>query len=94
VTFHATRLASLARSELRLAGGRPRREAVSGPDSLTPSERRVAELVAAGSSNREAAQALFVTEKTIETHLGRAYKKLGVRSRGQLADLATEFASD
>jgi len=52
---------------------------------LTPSERRVAELVAAGQSNRQVAAALFVTERTVEGHLSRVYAKLGVRSRSQLA---------
>jgi DNA-binding CsgD family transcriptional regulator len=51
---------------------------------LTVSERRVAELAAEGRSNPEIAQALFVTRKTVETHLGRAYHKLGVSGRGEL----------
>ncbi len=61
------------------AGARRRR------DGLTPSELRVTEMAAAGQTNREIAQALFVTEKTVETHLGRAFMKLGVRSRKQFA---------
>ena len=64
----------------------PRRRARStGLASLTPSERRIAELAAAGASNPEIAQALFVTVKTVEMHLGHAYRKLGIRSRRQLA---------
>jgi DNA-binding NarL/FixJ family response regulator len=70
----------LARAELRKAGGRIR---VSG-DGLTPAERRVAEVVARGASNREAASELFLSEKTVEFHLGQIYRKLGVRSRTQL----------
>jgi DNA-binding CsgD family transcriptional regulator len=58
-----------------------------GPASLTPSERRIAELAAAGKTNREIAQALFVTEKTVETHLGHVYDKLGVRSRRKLPEM-------
>ena len=58
-----------------------------GTDSLTPSERRVAELAAAGGTNREIAQTLFVTEKTVETHLGRAFRKLDISSRRQLWDV-------
>ena len=81
----ALRLAGRAREELVAAGARPRRAALSGRDALTPSERRVAQLAADGMTNREIAQALFVTEKTVETHLGRAFMKLGVRSRKQLA---------
>lgn len=80
----ATRLADDAREELLAAGGRPRREVLSGPESLTPSERRVAELAASGLSNREVAETLWVARKTVEVHLGRVYAKLGIRSRSQL----------
>ncbi|MBV9334826.1 MAG: AAA family ATPase [Solirubrobacterales bacterium] len=75
-----------ARAELAAIGIRPRRVERSGADSLTPSERRVAELAAAGQTNREIAQTLFVTEKTVETHLGHAFRKLEVTSRRQLPD--------
>lgn len=57
----------------------------SGEAALTPSERRVAQLAAAGHTNRDIAQALFVTPKTIEVHLSHAYQKLGIRSRSQLS---------
>ncbi len=77
----ATRLAQFAQTELRLAGGRPRRAALTKPESLTPGERRVVDLVAGGMSNRQVAQSLFLTEKTVETHLGHAYAKLGISSR-------------
>ncbi len=80
----ATPLAERARAELRAAGARPRVTRLTGSGALTPSERRVVELVAGGASNREAAQTLFVTEKTVETHLRHAYAKLGVRSRREL----------
>jgi DNA-binding CsgD family transcriptional regulator len=83
---HATRLAQLAGTELRMAGARPRRAALSGPASLTPGERRVVDLVARGMTNREVAQALFLTEKTVETHLGHAYTKLGINSRRHLTE--------
>jgi DNA-binding CsgD family transcriptional regulator len=76
-----------ARAELAAIGIRPRTTGRSGADSLTPSERRVAELAAAGQTNREIAQTLFVTEKTVETHLGRAFRKLDVTSRRQLPDV-------
>jgi DNA-binding CsgD family transcriptional regulator len=52
---------------------------------LTEAERRVAVLVAEGHTNREVAAALFVTEHTVEAALTRAYRKLGVRSRAELA---------
>ncbi|MBV8999992.1 MAG: AAA family ATPase [Solirubrobacterales bacterium] len=77
-------LAHDARSELHASGGRARSTALKGPGSLTASERRVASLAAAGHSNREIAQALFVTPKTVEMHLGNAYRKLEIGSRRQL----------
>jgi DNA-binding CsgD family transcriptional regulator len=86
----ATRLLTTARHELRALGLRPRRSAVSGPGSLTPTERRVAELAASGLTNRQLAEALFVTVKTVETHLARAYQKLGTRSRAELTRLIGE----
>jgi DNA-binding CsgD family transcriptional regulator len=79
-------LADHARNELYAAGGRPRREALTGAESLTPSERRVAQLAAAGQSNRDIARALYVTPKTVEVHLTNVYRKLGIRSRGGLAE--------
>ena len=75
-----------ARSELAAIGVRPRAVERAGADSLTPSELRVVELAATGGTNREIAQTLFVTEKTVETHLGHAFRKLGVTSRRQLPD--------
>jgi DNA-binding CsgD family transcriptional regulator len=78
------RLADRARRELVVAGGRPRRDAILGRDALTPSELRVAQLAAGGQTNREIAQALFVTRRTVENHLTSSYVKLGIRSRAQL----------
>ena len=78
-------LAEHIRSELYAAGARPRTAALSGPASLTASERRVAERAAQGDANREIAQALFVTPKTVEVHLSSAYRKLGIKSRRELA---------
>jgi DNA-binding CsgD family transcriptional regulator len=83
----ATALEQRARTELAAAGARPRREwLLSGPAALTPSERRIAELAAAGQSNREIAQMLFVTPKTVEYHLRNTYRKLNIGGRGELAD--------
>jgi DNA-binding CsgD family transcriptional regulator len=85
-----------ARDELAASGARPRRDRWAGPEALTPSERRVAELAAAGRTNREIAQALFVTTKTVGTHLGHIYGKLGLQgaeAREQLAP-ALQAASD
>src|SRR3712207_5054417 len=79
-----TKLAERAHEELVAAGARPRRLQFSGRDSLTASERRVADLAASGMGNREIAQTLFVTIKTVENHLARAYSKLGINRRDQL----------
>ena len=76
-----------AQEELRVTGAKIRRAESSGIDSLTPSERRIVELATDGASNPEIAQALFVTVKTVEMHLGNAYRKLGINSRRQLATL-------
>jgi DNA-binding CsgD family transcriptional regulator len=77
-------LAERARTELRAAGGRSSDPHGTGVEQLTASERRVAELAAQGHSNPEIAQALFVTRKTVETHLGHVYRKLDISGRGQL----------
>jgi DNA-binding CsgD family transcriptional regulator len=69
-----------AERELGRIGGR-----AAAPDGLTPSELRVANLVAEGRTNREVAAELVVTERTVETHLTHIYRKLGVRSRTELA---------
>ncbi len=83
----ATRLVRQAHEELVAAGARPRRLQFSGIEALTASERRIAGLAAGGRTNREIAEALFVTPKTVENHLGRVYGKLGINSRTQLAEL-------
>ena len=73
-----------AREELVAAGARPRRAMATGRDSLTATEQRIASLAAAGMSNPQIAQSLFVTRKNVENHLGRIYAKLGIRSRTEL----------
>lgn len=83
---HALPLAERAYVELRAAGGRPRKPLRTGVDALTPSEARVARLAASGMTNREIAQELFVTTKTVEFHLGQAYRKLDINSRADLSD--------
>lgn len=80
----ATLLAERAHEELIATGARPRRVELSGAAALTPSERRIAAMAAEGMSNREIAQALFVTLRTVEMHLSNAFRKLGVSSRTQL----------
>ena len=77
-------LEDAALAELRATGARPRRRLTTGAGALTPSERRIAELAAAGQQNREIAEALFVTTATVEYHLRNAYRKLGIASRTQL----------
>ena len=86
----AAPLAATARAELAACGARPRRALLSGPASLTPSERRVADLVAHGLSNPEVARTLVVSRATVESHLRAVYRKLDVGSRAELADVLEE----
>ena len=86
VRCDAAPLAERAREELIAAGSRPRSVLRQGADALTPSERRVATMAAEGLSNPQIAQRLFITRATVESHLHAAYRKLGIRSRGELAD--------
>ena len=78
-------LVARAEDELRATGARPVRRPHSGIDALTPSERRVAALAATGRTNVEIAQSLFLSLKTVEMHLGRTYRKLGIANRRGLA---------
>lgn len=78
-------LVQFAREELLAAGAHPRSERLTGPKALTPSENRVARMAAGGQSNREIAQTLFLTRRTVETHLTHAYQKLGIVARKELA---------
>jgi DNA-binding CsgD family transcriptional regulator len=90
----ATALADVARTELAATGARPRRAMLTGVDSLTPSELRVAELAGNRLTTRQIAEALFVTPKTIEFHLRHIYRKLGVGSRAELATVLGEDGVD
>lgn len=89
----AAPLAQRAREELRATGARPRKLVYTGVDSLTAQERRVAELAAEGLSNPEIAQTLFVSRKTVETHLGHVYQKLDISSRRNLAHALAQPAA-
>ncbi len=80
----ARMLEERALEELEVAGARVQRAALRGADALSPSERRVVALAIEGLSNRQIAEALFVTRKAVEWHLGNAYRKLDVRSRREL----------
>jgi ATP/maltotriose-dependent transcriptional regulator MalT len=80
----ARRLSARAREELKATGARPRREWRTGVDALTPRELRIVQLAAGGRTNREIAHELYVTLKTVEGHLSRAYTKLGIEGRAQL----------
>jgi DNA-binding CsgD family transcriptional regulator/tetratricopeptide (TPR) repeat protein len=84
-------LAERARQEALAAGARPRRPWTSGVDALTPGELRVARLAAQAMGNRDIAQALFITTKTVSDHLSSAYRKLNISSRD---DLAIAMAAD
>ena len=90
----AAPLAQRARDELVAAGGRPRKPVFSGIEALTASEIRVARLVAQGRTNRDTAELLFVTQRTVETHLGHVFQKLGIRSREELPEALQVPQSD
>ncbi|HEX2232061.1 MAG TPA: LuxR C-terminal-related transcriptional regulator [Thermoleophilaceae bacterium] len=87
-------LADRTREELAAAGARPRRVALSGPESLTPSEMRCARMAASGMSNREIAQSLFVTVRAVEMHLTSAYRKLEIGSRRELAEALSRSSEE
>jgi len=80
----AGRVADHARAELRVAGGRPVHRPSDAGDRLTAAERRVAELAAGGQTNRQIANALFITVKAVEWHLSNAYRRLGISGRREL----------
>jgi DNA-binding CsgD family transcriptional regulator len=80
----AARLAQRAETELRATGARPRRVVLTGVDSLTASERRIAELASQNLTNREIAQMLFITNRTVEGHLTSVFRKLQLDSRNEL----------
>jgi DNA-binding CsgD family transcriptional regulator len=88
----AKRLAEQAETELRATGARPRRVVLTGLESLTASERRIAELAGGGLTNREIAQTLFVTARTVEGHLTSVFRKLQLDSREELPAALTEGA--
>jgi RNA polymerase sigma factor (sigma-70 family) len=81
--------AERAREELRASGETVRRRAADALDVLTPQERQVAQLAAAGLSNREIGDRLYLSSRTVSTHLYRLFPKLGVTSRHELARLGT-----
>ncbi len=85
--YGATRLAERARAEIAASGARVAPIGRRGIASLTPSERRVAELAGQGETNKDIGQALFITESTVETHLSHVYDNLDVRSRHMLGAL-------
>ena len=89
----AIAVARRSRHELRVAGARPRRDALRGRDALTASELRVAQMAAERMTNRTIAQALFVTQRTVELHLTNVYTKLGV-SRADLPAALPEHRRD
>ncbi|HEY6421688.1 MAG TPA: LuxR C-terminal-related transcriptional regulator, partial [Pseudonocardiaceae bacterium] len=89
----ATPLAARAREEALAAGARPRRPWTTGVHALTPSELRVARLAAQPLSNRDIAQALFITTKTVSDHLSSTYRKLNIHTRDQLTTAMTAHTS-
>ncbi len=79
-----------ARTELAAGGARRRRRQASGLERLSPQELQIALLVAEGATNREIAAPLFVSPRTVQFHLGKVFRRLGLRSRTELARLLTE----
>ena len=86
----AVLLAERARRELVATGLRPRQAAIEGAAALTPRQRQVCELAAAGKGNRAIAQELFLSVKTVETHLAAGYRKLGVNTRAATPESLTQ----
>jgi DNA-binding CsgD family transcriptional regulator len=82
----AAPLEERARAELAATGARPRKAVLTGVESLTPSELRVARMAAEGMTNREIAQSLTVTAKTVETHMRHVFQKLDVERRTELTE--------
>jgi DNA-binding CsgD family transcriptional regulator/transposase-like protein len=80
----ATALAERAETELRSTGAKPRRVRLTGLEALTASERRISELAANGLTNREIAQTLFITDRTVEAHLTHVFTKLDIKTRTAL----------
>jgi len=83
-------------ARLRAGGARPgkrgsRRRPTTGWESLTDSEHRVLELVREGLTYRQVAERLFVSRRTVETHVARVFRKLGVGSRAELSALLFEL---
>ena len=85
-------LARRADDELHAAGARPRRTALTGPHALTASEHRVAHFAAEGHSNREIAEQLYITRRTVETHLTHVFQKLDISARAELPAALTSSA--
>jgi len=83
--FGVEAFAERARVELEATGERARKRTVDTLDQLTPQEAQIARLVAEGDTNREIAARLFISASTVEYHLRKAFRKLDVKSRTQLA---------
>jgi DNA-binding NarL/FixJ family response regulator len=79
-------LVDQAQRELAAIGAKPQKLVLTGAETLTPSERQVAELAVEELTEKDIAQTLFVSTKTVEDHLANAYRKLGISSRAELAD--------
>ncbi|HEX2804703.1 MAG TPA: LuxR C-terminal-related transcriptional regulator, partial [Kineosporiaceae bacterium] len=87
-------LARRAEAELHATGARPRRPAITGPESLTPAEHRIVTLAGSGYSNGDIAQQLFVTRRTVETHLTHAFHKLEISNRAGIAARLSHVETD
>jgi DNA-binding NarL/FixJ family response regulator len=90
--FGSESYAERARIELRATGERTRKRSFDSSDRLTPQEARAAQLVAQGGTNAEIAAQMFISPSTVEYHLHKVFRKLGIRSRTQLAKRILESA--
>jgi DNA-binding NarL/FixJ family response regulator len=86
--------ADRAEAELLATGERARKRAVDTQVDLTPQESRISELAAAGATNQDIAERLFISSATVEYHLSKIYRKFGIRSRAQLANMLSTFPLD
>jgi DNA-binding NarL/FixJ family response regulator len=88
--FGTDGFAERARVELRAAGGRTQQPAAGAANELTPQEEQISRLVAEGMTNLEIAGQLFLSPSTVEYHLHKVFRKLGIKTRTQLARHALE----